>query len=685
MTFERDIRDPGRRQPAPARTRAAAGVAPARGDDLKAAARRRGQGANALTGTRAVLAAPDPAGGAEVDTTVERAAACLEAATAGPARRGPEALEMVPDADVVRTSAGTEIVHFHQQHRGIPVFEAVRSVHLGPGGRHEMVGDHVRIAGELEAVPSISAAGAVMAAARYLAETMEAGPGGEPLEVSPYRPRLTVSFPLPSRPSVLAKPPFAEPVTAHLAWLHCGPGDTRLGWLTSLTLPGDDDQIDLIVAGGGEGTGEILYCKRSYLCARGRARVFPHSPGVSDRAEVELPLPRQAYPAFDAAGPSDPFGRPWIAKRNTRGNNAAAFRGNRRSTLEGERRDGGVRFAPADPRGEDQRLLNAFYFCNYLHDFFALLGFGEAEGSFQKENFTGVPGDRDALEIRIFDTPVAGTARMRSRRDGRAGELQLGPRGERHGALDADLVFHEYAHGVSTRLAGGRLSFEPLRHPESRALGEGYSDYFALTIQSHQLGKEKAVFGAWLGDDESKGLRRQAYDGSFDRHYGDLAEPENHQPHHGGEIWCAALMRMNRALGRALGDAGRGHEIGWQLVVDSLKLLPVGPDQPGFLDARDAVTRALADLGAAGRLDAADHAAVEGAVLQAFARTGMGPAAAGRGARFQGIVPDFSGAEADSPGGDPNELPGDSSPSGDSSHLSPSGDSSHLSPSGGTR
>ncbi len=663
MTLERDIRDAARRRPA-ALTAAAAEDVP----DLPAAARHRGRGSNAFTGTRAVLTAAATAEG----SFVERAMARLTAAAGEP-------LEMVPDADVVHTSAGTAIVHLHQHHRGIPVFEAVRSVHFDAGGRGEIVGDHIRIAGDLDPSPAISAAAAVMAAARYLAEATASSPAGAPLKVSPHPPRLIGSFPLPCRPTMLAKRPFAEPVTAHLVWLFCAPRDIRLGWSVSLTTPGvsergigaagvaehalgaigNHEQYDLIVAAGGAGAGEVLYCRGSYLSAgrgaRGRAAVHRHDPGRSggDRQVVDLPLPRDAYPAFADGGPSDPFGRPWIARANTRGNNAGAFRGNRRSTLRGEPEDGDMTFVPADPQGEDQCLLNAFYFCNYLHDFFSLLGFGEAEGNFQRENFTGAPGDRDALEIRVFEAPVAGTARMRGRRDGRPGELLIGPRGDRHGALDADLVFHEYVHGLTTRLAGGRLSFEPLRHPESRALGEGYSDYFALTIQSHQLGEDQTVFCAWLGNDEQKGLRRQAYDDRFSLHFGDLNQQENQEPHHGGEIWCMALMRMNRAIGYALCDVGRGHEIGWQLVVDSLKLLPVGPDQPGFLDARDAVTRALADLGATGRLDPADHAGVVQAVHEAFADTGMGPAAAGRGAHFQGLVPDFTLPDA------PNDFPGE--------------------------
>ena len=159
---------------------------------------------------------------------------------------------------------------------------------------------------------------------------------------------MVVSFPLPSRPSVLAKPPFGEPITAQLVWLYCAPDDTRLGWLVSLTTPGDDEHYDVIVDAGLDA--EVLYCKSSYLCVRGRATIFPHDPGGlgEERQVADLPLPRDAYPEFVAAGPSDPFGKPWITRRHTRGNNTDVFRGNRRSTLEGQTEGGGVTFACPD-------------------------------------------------------------------------------------------------------------------------------------------------------------------------------------------------------------------------------------------------------------------------------------------------------------------------------------------------
>ena len=54
----------------------------------------------------------------------------------------------------------------------------------------------------------------------------------------------------------------------------------------------------------------------------------------------------------------------------------------------------------------------------------------------------------------------------------------------RHTALDSDVVFHEFVHGVTNRLVGGRLDQTSLGQPQSRGMGEGWSDYFALSFQN---------------------------------------------------------------------------------------------------------------------------------------------------------------------------------------------------------
>jgi extracellular elastinolytic metalloproteinase len=142
-------------------------------------------------------------------------------------------------------------------------------------------------------------------------------------------------------------------------------------------------------------------------------------------------------------------------------------------------------FDPNQPQGDDQKVLNIFYFCNFMHDFFFMLGFDEASGNFQKINFSGKGTGGDPVLARAHAGPVFGTANMLTLADGKQGLMNMGlvSAVNRHTAFDSDVVFHEFTHGVSNRLVGGQLNAQALQQPQSRLMGEGWSDYFALTIQ----------------------------------------------------------------------------------------------------------------------------------------------------------------------------------------------------------
>ncbi len=49
-------------------------------------------------------------------------------------------------------------------------------------------------------------------------------------------------------------------------------------------------------------------------------------------------------------------------------------------------------------------------------------------------------------------------------------------------AFDSSVVFHEFTHGVTNRLVGGRLYARALDATQSSGMGEGWSDYVACTI-----------------------------------------------------------------------------------------------------------------------------------------------------------------------------------------------------------
>jgi extracellular elastinolytic metalloproteinase len=308
---------------------------------------------------------------------------------------------------------------------------------------------------------------------------------------------------------------------------------------------------------------------------------------------------------------------------------------------------GKIKFAGAAPEDDDQKVVNIFYFCNYMHDFLYLLGFDEQAGNFQVRNPGDTGSQGDSVVAKSWPNPIFGTANMSTPRDGSPPQMNMGlvASTNRHTALDADVVFHEYVHGLTNRLVGGRLDDDSLDMPQSGGMGEGWSDYFALTIQNYGKDEERVVTGDWVKNDP-KGIRLFKYDESFPDNFGHIGTGRYHlgpdgnpRVHNIGEIWCATLMKMNRELGAALNSPERGHVLGWQIVVDGLKLTAANPS---FLDARDAILRAMDDLHTTGRLKDEEHVKALKATWDSFAKFGMGANARSQGAVFQGIVADFS-------------------------------------------
>lgn len=566
---------------------------------------------------------PDP------EVAVRRALA--EVSSAGP--------EFVPDPEVVTTGSGGSVVYLHQYHRGVPIFEATRTVRLGSAGEPQHVtGNTVDFPQAVDLHPAVDPESAVRRALAHVSpaeEDLSRTPSGRPV-----RCRTLASFATPSRPTVVKVSRLRQPVTAHLVIFHGqSEPDPRLGWLVSLTTT-DGEEYDLVVTAEGGAALEVLYCKGS-LHRLVAGEVYRTNPDEGEREVLEFPRPGDEYPDILNAPTPVPGPRAWVDGRKTRGQNVSAFRGNG-GPVRGSSSRGNVLFAPADDVGREQQVVNAFYFCNFLHDFFYRLGFTEARGNFQRDNPRGVPGGRDALEVRVFDQVLTSGASMRTRQDGRSPELNLGllPGSQRPTALDAAVVFHEFVHGVTTRLVGGPMRIHPLAHEQSQALAEGYSDYFALTLQNYYRTVEQDVLGTWVANSPG-GLRRNPYDEAFPGHFGLLGRDEYREPHHAGEVWAATLVSVNRRLGRTLASRQRGHVVGWLLVMESLSLLPADANSPSFLDARDALVDSVDDVAAAGHLDASEVNGVAEDLRQAFHRFGMGPLAQSPNASYQGVVADL--------------------------------------------
>ena len=104
-------------------------------------------------------------------------------------------------------------------------------------------------------------------------------------------------------------------------------------------------------------------------------------------------------------------------------------------------------------------------------------------------------------------------------------------------AEDADIIWHEYGHAIQDDVVPGFGE-----SPDAGAIGEGFSDYWAVTMsQAVNGGFDEACVGDWdaeFGDC----LRRVDTNLTVDDRIGFV--------HYDGQIWSRALWDINQALGR---------------------------------------------------------------------------------------------------------------------------------------
>jgi hypothetical protein len=197
---------------------------------------------------------------------------------------------------------------------------------------------------------------------------------------------------------------------------------------------------------------------------------------------------------------------------------------------------------------------------------------------------------------------------------------------DRASSLDASIVVHEYAHGLTNRMVGGAVNVACLDALESAGMGEGWSDWFALalTADSNDVHDEARALSPWLLGQPSTGggIRNAPYSndlGTTPFTYADVATLN--QPHGVGEVWAASLWRMYWHFVHVwkfdpdlhTGTGGNNRAI--QLVVDALPLMACNPTMVG---GRDALL--LADLNT-------NAGASECLIWDAFARGGLGTGA----------------------------------------------------------
>ena len=259
-----------------------------------------------------------------------------------------------------------------------------------------------------------------------------------------------------------------------------------------------------------------------------------------------------------------------------------------------------------DPRTQRAAVVtNLFYFNNIMHDFSYRLGFTESARNFQTNNFGRGGTGNDSVRAEAQDGSGTNNANFATPPDGSRPRMQqflfTGPNPDRDSSVDSDVVFHEYGHGISNRLIGNGSG---LGGTQSGAMGEGWSDYWANTIN------DDGIVGEYVTMNTTRGIRRAAYTvpaAAVHDSYADVGAG-GFEVHNDGEVWAATLWDLRTQLGRTTTDL---------LVLNGMKFTP---SRPSFLNARDGILQADQNLNAGVN---------RCAIWTVFARHGMGVSAVG--------------------------------------------------------
>jgi extracellular elastinolytic metalloproteinase len=286
----------------------------------------------------------------------------------------------------------------------------------------------------------------------------------------------------------------------------------------------------------------------------------------------------------------------------------------------------------------EQNATQVYAFLNRFHDHLLAepIGFTPAAGNFE---------GNDAVVANVFDGADTSShnglpdsdhrtnANMATLPDGRAPLMQmyLFPSDPAHGIPstnggdDASVVFHEYTHGLSSRLVTYADGTAALNSAQAGAMGEAWSDFYAMDYLVSS-GYETDGAGAdvslarYVSGGRTDYLRSEPIDcgvgqasgqcpggsrtGAGGYTYGDFGDVYGFVEVHGdSEIWGQTLWDLREAL---------GSETALMLVTRAMELSPV---EPSFLDMRNAIVEA-------------DRIAFDGAntdaIWQVFADRGMG-------------------------------------------------------------
>lgn len=196
---------------------------------------------------------------------------------------------------------------------------------------------------------------------------------------------------------------------------------------------------------------------------------------------------------------------------------------------------------------------------------------------------------------------------------------------DRDSDFDAGIIAHEYGHGVSNRLTGGRLTTSCLGNAEQ--MGEGWSDWLGMTLTTSPSDTAATVRGvgtyAIFQAADGNGIRPTPYTtdmGINPSTYAWVANPAISQPHGIGYVWNSMLWEVYWNLVHKHGYnpnvyegwATGGNNLAFRLVQEGMKFQVC---RPGFVDGRDAIL--AADLALTGGANQCE-------IWRGFVKRGLG-------------------------------------------------------------
>jgi extracellular elastinolytic metalloproteinase len=321
----------------------------------------------------------------------------------------------------------------------------------------------------------------------------------------------------------------------------------------------------------------------------------------------------------------------------------------------------------------DQNTVQAFAYVSAFRDHLAAapIGFDAASGGFEGiDRMTVEADDSAALTPTNFNR---NNANMSTPPDGQAPRMQMylffnngtaSPFRDINGGDDAAIVYHEYTHGLSSRLITFSNGVQALNDAQPGAMGEAWSDFYAKDFLANQgLQPDTAAPGevdmGEYTDSVPHQIRSQALDcpvavgtpacpgsgtaGPSGYTYGDFSKicGCGDEVHYDGEIWGETLWDLRTEVGSSVAEA---------LVTGGMR---GSPPEPTFLQERDAIMDA--DVALFG----GHHMA---ALWRVFARRGMGTNATTTGSNDINPQEGFAKPVDQAPIGTMSATPGNVAP-----------------------